>query len=302
MKAGIAFGPPEREVVEPNDGRVRGRPLTEVDPPVEDDRPVRVVVAEAREPVDEHCRGAVRRDAEERAALEVAAGDEERPVRVVDAGPRRVVAARDLGGRPARPDAEEPGRPSVVAVGVAGLGHVDVAGLVERDARREREALGDRLDLVAREEGDVGRVHGARRVELGEPAALRGEQAEAAGQDSRQRDERDGPPRPPEWRGGVASETGAGRGHRRVRPRAPRRRRRRAHVGYGAPARPHPRPQWPPRPSPSTGGVTRGGPSPVRWPTPPPVAPVRSIFQITPVWGSAVMPWGLNRISPKSTT
>jgi hypothetical protein len=107
-----------------------------------------VVVAGARDVVEQDRGLAVRGDPQDAAALELAPlGDVEGALEVAQAGPRPVVlAAGDLGHTAARLQAEQPRDLEVLAVGVPGLDDIHPVLLVGDDAGGVGEAGGDGLD------------------------------------------------------------------------------------------------------------------------------------------------------------
>lgn len=97
----IARQPSELGVVGADDAGVGGSALPEVEPAVAHHRTIRLVIADARQPLDDRRDTAVRADAQDAAAFKLTAlGDIERAVGESDAVPGTVAAAAlgDHGG------------------------------------------------------------------------------------------------------------------------------------------------------------------------------------------------------------
>jgi hypothetical protein len=122
----VAQEPAEVGVVGADHGGVGGGALPEVEPAVgAGDGAVGVVVAQARQVVDDRRDAAVGVDPEELAAAQRAAGHEEGAVGEVDAVPGRVVARRHDAGAAVGLEAQQTGHRHHLAVGIASLDDVD---------------------------------------------------------------------------------------------------------------------------------------------------------------------------------
>src|SRR5690606_4633354 len=169
-----ALEPSEIVVVGAYDSGIRGCALTEIDPAIgPGHRAVRVMVAQTRQPIDQHrYRPASRVDAQDAPAVEVIAiRDEEAAVQVIDTVPwtTAFTFGNHHGAGCIQP--KQAWREYHLAVGIARLDDVRASVCIEGDARGKREPRGYDFDLLSTGDGDVTRLQRARRVETRHPAA-----------------------------------------------------------------------------------------------------------------------------------
>jgi hypothetical protein len=159
VEVGAALEPAERGVVLADDAGVRGGALSEVDPSVAHDGPVRVVVAEARQVGREDGQRTVGFGAQDAPALEDAAlRDVEGTIGEVDSVPGAVAATFGEHDRLSFAQAHESRRAPHLAVAVARFDDAGPILRVEAHARRHVEAARHERNAVALGNGDVSRA------------------------------------------------------------------------------------------------------------------------------------------------
>lgn len=176
MELRLPFQPAELHVVLSDHARVRGRSLAAINPAIwSDHRTIRVMIANVRKSADQCRPSAVRRHAQDAAALQFTPfGDTESAVRKGDAspGPFRppVITVSLLPFAFTRP---QPWHGEIFSVRITRLRHMRAPIAIKRDARRISESARHRLGRDSRSARQCPRDYRRRSAEGRLPATGR---------------------------------------------------------------------------------------------------------------------------------